>query len=190
MGSATYTPPPGEVESTQTHGLKFEAGKSVTINNPVILRKLAGNSHFDVQISDEEREAAEQQGSNPLAGAVFTGAVPSHRPYYGTSPAAATDDPEARAVSDEYVKTPTTAIAAGGGLNTSTLGDVPTPEQIEAKYGTDNPLDSMEPGEPIPPSNVKAEIVQAQADRAPKPVEQQQQRRGPGRPPNRRPESE
>jgi hypothetical protein len=132
MGSVTYNPPPGSIQNTETRGIRFEAGKAVTINDPLWLRKLSGNSHFQVEMSDEEREAADNEIQQRSAGTVqVTATATAHRPYYSSTGAAVTDDQEAQSGSST-VQTipPTSAVAAGGGLNTSTLGDLPTPEQF------------------------------------------------------------
>lgn len=192
MGSVTYSPPPGETQNTEMRGLRFEAGKAVNINDPLMLRKLSGNSHFQVEMSDEEREAAENEIQQRSSGTVqVTATATAHRPYYSSTGAAVTDDQDAIVGSGTgQTIPPTTAVAAGGGLNTSTLGDLPTPDQVYEKYGTDNPTDSMIPGDPIPPSNVNEGVMQVQADRNQR-AEQQQQaapKRGPGRPPKAKPE--
>jgi hypothetical protein len=188
LGTISYKPAPGENQVTEFRGIRLEAGKSVKINDPRMLSKLEGHPQFDVQMDDKEREAAQSQGPNPLAGAVFTSGVPSHQPYYSTGGgAAATDDQEALGAYQVTARPPSTANAAGGGLHGSTLGDEPTPEQILARYGTSTPTDSMEPGEPRQPSELKGEIQQVQAQRA----EEEEQRAAPrprGRP--RRSEAE
>src|SRR3954466_8263013 len=114
MGSGTYNPPPGETQNTETRGIKFEAGKSVTINDPLWLRKLSGNSHFQVEMSDEEREAADSEIQQRSAGTVQVTAT-AHRPYYSSTGAAVTDDQDAIVGSGTgQTIPPTSAVAAGG----------------------------------------------------------------------------
>lgn len=61
--TVTYVPPVGDNKVVEMGGVTFFAGKSVEINsddNPHLMSKLAGNTHFDVVMGKDEPDDPSQ----------------------------------------------------------------------------------------------------------------------------------